>query len=109
MNGVGTELRKIFRWWGFRPTDSCKCSALRKQYDTQGPQWCQEHITEIVDEILEESQKRKRDMISDIRNLLPALSLSMPQPVQRIVLTRIVQVCINRTLKCKGSTRGIVA
>ena len=96
MSGVGTELHKVFRWWGFKPTGNCRCDALRAHYDQRGPAWCLEHIDEIVGEILQEAANRRKDFTADLRNLLPALSLSLPQTVQKTVLRRIVQVCINR-------------
>ena len=101
MSGVGTQLHKIFRWWGFQATDKCQCDARRRHYDQMGPIWCREHIDEIADEILEEAGNRKQDFTANLRTLLPALSLSMPRSVQRIVLKRIVQVCINRALAKK--------
>ena len=99
MNGVGTQLHRIFQWWGFTPTGDCRCETRRKHYDQMGPQWCQEHIDEIVTEILEEADNRKKDFAAVLQNLLPTLSLSLPRPVQKLALKRIVQVCINRTLK----------
>jgi hypothetical protein len=62
-----------------------------------GPLWCQEHIDEIVEEILEEARTKKMSFTTDLRNFFPALSLTLPESVQKIVLKRIVQVCINRT------------
>ena len=94
--GVGTELRDIFHWWGFRATKSCRCKTLRRRYDKNGPDWCQEHINEIVDQIIQEAAKRNVDWQHGVRHLLPSLPLILPEFLQRLALTQIVQICINR-------------
>jgi len=94
--GVGTELHSILDWWGFRPTKSCQCKALQRYYNQKGPDWCQEHLDEIVDQILREAGKRKVNWWQGIQQIIPTLSRTLPECLQRIVLTRIVQVCINR-------------
>ena len=98
-SGVGTQLHGIFSWWGFKPTGDCRCEIRRHHYDKMGPLWCQEHIDEIVEEILEEARNNKRSFTTDLRNFFPVLSLTLPEFVQKTVLKRIVQVCINRTKK----------
>jgi tRNA G26 N,N-dimethylase Trm1 len=95
--GVGTQLHGIFTWWGFHPTGRCRCHEKRLYYDQKGPLWCQEHLDEIVEEILEEA--RKREITISLQNILPALSLALPETTLRRILKRIVQVCINRTLQ----------
>lgn len=46
--GPGTELKRLFSSFGFTPSSKCQCSARAYQMDRAGPDWCEEHIEEIV-------------------------------------------------------------
>lgn len=54
--GVGTELKRLLRLAGIR---ACKaCAAFAKRMNEWGTAGCRERLTEIVDRLLEEAQRR---------------------------------------------------
>lgn len=95
MTGVGTELHRVFRWWGFKTDDNCGCEIRRTEYDQNGVQWCREHRDQIVDDIMAEAKRRK----INLKSVLDNLTLFAPESLQRFVLGRIVDVCIKRASK----------
>lgn len=56
--GVGTELKAILRRVGIVPSATCKCNARARIMDDNGPDWCEEHLEEIVGWLAEEATKR---------------------------------------------------
>jgi hypothetical protein len=61
--GVGSEIKKSLAFFGITATDSCPCNALAKKYDYEGPQWCRDHIDEILDALHQQAIARKKEFM----------------------------------------------
>lgn len=48
----------IFRWVGEGPTRKCGCKDRIQRMNTNGPQWCREHLDDIVGWMEAEAKKR---------------------------------------------------
>jgi hypothetical protein len=46
--GPGTRLMRLLRRLGFRHTQQCRCQDMALKMNIGGPQWCREHIDEIL-------------------------------------------------------------
>jgi hypothetical protein len=57
--GPGTELKVLLEGMGIFPTEDCPCDERALLMDMNGPDWCQEHIEEIVDWLEEEACNRQ--------------------------------------------------
>lgn len=57
--GVGTELKRILGWIGFREAPGCPCRATAVTMDRMGPQWCRENRSRIIDAMAAEAAKRR--------------------------------------------------
>jgi len=55
--GPGTILKATLARLGIKPGPGCKCHARAIVMDKQGPDWCQEHLEEIVGWLKEEAQR----------------------------------------------------
>lgn len=40
--GVGTELKKILAWWGYKPDSKCRCEARAAEMNRNGVEWCEQ-------------------------------------------------------------------
>ena len=46
--GPGTELKRIFKWFGITPKGGCGCGDHSRKMDRQGPKWCHENMDIII-------------------------------------------------------------
>lgn len=58
--GPGTELTAMFAALGIEYTPTCTCRATARKMDERGPQWCRDHLEEIVDALAKEVKARKK-------------------------------------------------
>ena len=58
-SGPGTELKKLFARFRFRPVKGCGCNRIAAQMDRQGPAWCRANLDKLVSQIFQEAKKRK--------------------------------------------------
>lgn len=56
--GPGTQLKAMLALFGIHATERCACRRMAAKMDREGPQWCREHIGEIVDVMRTESNRR---------------------------------------------------
>lgn len=61
--GPGTELKLILKRLLIEPKGNCKCNQRAKEMDANGPDWCEEHIEEIIDWLEEEAKKRHMTLV----------------------------------------------
>lgn len=62
--GPGTELKAILsQWLGITPDAGCRCTAMARKMDAQGPEWCESDagMAEILGVMREEHAKRWAD------------------------------------------------
>ena len=57
--GVGTELKRTLRRYGYLPTLGCNCDSLAIIMDEEGPDWCKQNIGFIVSQMKEEAERRQ--------------------------------------------------
>ena len=57
-NGVGTELKKVFRKLGIRITPECLCELRATRMDQMGSQWCLQNIELIIDWLEDEAERQ---------------------------------------------------
>jgi hypothetical protein len=57
-HGPGTELKKLLKRVGITATPNCSCNARARTMDTNGCDWCEAHLDEIVGWLREEATKR---------------------------------------------------
>jgi len=57
-SGPGTELKKLLKLVGITASPTCSCNARARRMDTDGCDWCEAHVDEIVGWLREESGKR---------------------------------------------------
>jgi hypothetical protein len=57
--GPGTELKRMLAAIGIQASGACKCKQRAIAMDAAGPDWCNEHIDEIVGWLEEEAHRRK--------------------------------------------------
>jgi hypothetical protein len=55
--GPGTELKKLLRSYGVRPSAGCKCNARAREMDERGVEWCRQNIATIIGWLKEEADK----------------------------------------------------
>ena len=58
MSGPGTELKLLLKRFGIVAQPNCKCGQRAREMDSNGIEWCEEHIEEIVDWLEEEAHGR---------------------------------------------------
>jgi hypothetical protein len=58
-NGPGTELKKLLKLIGITASPTCSCNARARTMDTNGCDWCEANLDEIVGWLREEATKRK--------------------------------------------------
>jgi hypothetical protein len=56
--GPGTELKNLLRNFGITPTEGCGCNGHAAVMNAEGPDWCWEHLEEIIDWMEKEAKKR---------------------------------------------------
>ena len=56
--GVGTELKRIFKTFRIYAQPNCMCEQRAREMDSNGIEWCEEHVEEIADWLEEESKRR---------------------------------------------------
>jgi hypothetical protein len=58
-SGPGTQLKKLLKTWlRIEATPNCSCNARARTMDTNGCDWCEAHLEEIVGWLREEATKR---------------------------------------------------
>jgi hypothetical protein len=57
--GPGSEMKKLLARVGITATPNCSCNKRAAIMDKNGPDWCEQHIDEIVGWLREEAAKRK--------------------------------------------------
>jgi len=57
--GPGTQLAKVFEWFGIRPVPGCKCAEHIKQMNEWGPDECLKRIPEILNWLGEEARRQQ--------------------------------------------------
>ena len=57
--GAGTELKAIFAFFRIHPNGGCNCEAIADEMDQRGPDWCEENMESLIDQIEAESKKRR--------------------------------------------------
>jgi len=68
--GAGTELKKLLGKIGIIAAPGCSCNSRAALMDKNGPDWCQEHLEEIIGWLGEESAKRHLPFIPAAARLL---------------------------------------
>jgi hypothetical protein len=68
--GPGTELKKLLSKIGIVAAPGCSCNSRAALMDKNGPDWCQEHLEEIIGWLGEESAKRHLPFIPAAARLL---------------------------------------
>lgn len=68
--GVGYHLSRMFAWVGIRPSADCKCRSRANFMDARGPEWCEEHLPEIVGWLRESAEERGLPFIEAAAALL---------------------------------------
>ena len=89
--GPGTELKKIFRWFGQKEVEGCKCSDTACTMNLQGPQWCRENLVWIYNRIYMEADSRK------IRYLINLAKPLFRMAVETAILLAIRNAELNQT------------
>ena len=56
--GPGTELKRLLRRVGIRPTANCKCNAHARKMDRNGVDWCEANTDTILAWLAAESSRR---------------------------------------------------
>ena len=56
--GVGTELKRIFSWFGQYRTEQCACVKYADMMDENGIEWCEKCKRTIRSWIMEEAKSR---------------------------------------------------
>jgi len=56
--GVGTELKRIFSWFGQYRTEQCHCVKYADMMDENGIEWCEKCKRTIRSWILQEAKNR---------------------------------------------------
>jgi hypothetical protein len=69
-SGPGTELKKLLKLVGITATPNCSCNAKAKVMDTNGADWCEANLDQIVGWLREEATKRKLPFIDAAGRLL---------------------------------------
>lgn len=80
--GPGTLLKATLARLGLHSTTPCKCDARAAQMDRLGPDWCQEHIEEIVAWLKEEAARRHLPFIPPAARLLIRRAIHKSRRVQ---------------------------
>jgi hypothetical protein len=73
--GVGTELKRLIAKLGIHPTPRCKCNQRAMAMDAAGPDWCEQHIEEIVGWLGEEANNRRLPFVRAAGKLLVKLAI----------------------------------
>ncbi|MGI9460293.1 MAG: hypothetical protein ACR2NF_09865, partial [Pirellulales bacterium] len=61
--GPGTHLKNMLKWFNIHAKEKgCKCAHMEKKMN-QGPQWCRDHMQEILDHLAKEASRRKLPFI----------------------------------------------
>ena len=57
--GAGTELKTILARFGIVSQPNCRCGQRAREMDSNGIEWCEDHLEEIVDWLEEEATRRR--------------------------------------------------
>lgn len=68
--GVGTILKSTLAKFFIEAGPGCQCNARAAQMDQLGPDWCQEHLEEIVGWLKEEAARRRLPFFPPAARLL---------------------------------------
>jgi len=55
--GPGSQLKRMLSKIGIQPSPGCQCNKRAVLMDSNGPDWCEEHLEEIVGWLREEAQR----------------------------------------------------
>ena len=92
-HGPGTELKALLARLVIVASQGCACNSMAAKMDRYGPQWCREHIEEIVDVMEREAARRKA---GGKRSRLPLL---LRLPFWRTIARNRVLVAIARSVE----------
>ncbi len=64
--GPGTELKALLKWLRMAITPDCTCEAHARKMDREGPDWCEQHLDEIVGWLRKEAERRRLPFLTPI-------------------------------------------
>lgn len=78
-NGVGTVLLKLLKKYGIYISSTCRCLAYIDQMNKNGPQWCKNHFSQLLDNLKNESFNQNITFNTEIAEklLYRAINISM--------------------------------
>jgi len=82
--GPGSCLKKILSRFGLEPTPGCHCAARAAEMDSRGPDWCQDHIEDIVGWLGQESARRSLPFNRPAARILIRLAIRKSRTLQTI-------------------------
>lgn len=71
--GAGTELARILKWLGFKPTAGCQCKNKAHAMNIKGIEWCRAQTEAIVNWMAEEHAKLSYKRLPFSRRVARAL------------------------------------
>lgn len=77
--GPGTELKRIFKWFGQKEVTGCRCSDTACTMNLKGPEWCRENMEWIYNRIYMEADSRKIGYL--IRLAKPIFRMAVEQAI----------------------------
>lgn len=75
-HGPGTILSGMISSLGIHSSPTCSCKQRALRMNIMGPDWCEEHLEEILGWLEEESKKRKLPFIKTIASLMVKRAIS---------------------------------
>ena len=69
MAGPGTELKRIFSWFGIKEHEGCKCTEHATLMDKWGPDGCQVNRPTIIQWLQQECKERNLPFNKTIANI----------------------------------------
>lgn len=79
--GPGTELKKKLWWFGYLTKRGCKCNRHARQMDREGPDWCEQNIGLIVENL--------RQSYEDLPNIVKTFVPFVDPVVRHVVIVAI--------------------
>jgi len=84
--GPGTELKKYLEFFGMKPGANCSCNKFAAHMDRMGPNWCEENIEVIREQLKNNAEKMKKQKAFWLAD-------------QSGQITRMIKKCIKRARK----------
>lgn len=82
--GVGTELKRLLAKMHIYPIPECLCNQRSIIMNEQGPKWCRDNISTIVEWLQEEADKREMLFSPLFAKLLVLLAIRNARKKERI-------------------------